>query len=68
MAPQYAGSSLAGLEHAQPPRCTRDLVSDSLNCDTDSYCSISSTAFALASSKAVKYKQLASGLENKKSP
>ena len=40
----------------------------SLNCDTDSHCSILSTALAMASSKAVKYKRLASEQEKKNSP
>lgn len=56
------------LERAQLLRCTEDLGSGFLNCDTNSHCSISSRAFAMASSKAVKYKQLASEQEKKKSP
>lgn len=67
-APLFAGSILAVLERAQLPRGTRDLGSDFLNCNTGSRCSTRSTAFAVASRKAVKYKQLSPEQEKKKSP
>lgn len=55
------------MELAQLLRCSRDLVSDFSSCNTVSQCRIPSTALAIASSKAVKYKQLASDEEKEKS-